>query len=174
MIVRAALIAAFGCIGAGLAYGAPVLNVNVRPPAGAGTCIVPEAQMAASGPISVGQNCSSIGFGFIRTGRASATADFGSVGASAAVELSAIGSVDNSAIAGARASGEYLFTGPASSVNVPIILDLSGGLSGGASAFGLAFSKLFVSVAVNGFARGAILQEGPNGFEVLARFSHGI
>ncbi|MBM3783175.1 MAG: hypothetical protein FJW30_02385 [Acidobacteria bacterium] len=164
--VRTALIAASGWVGAGLAYGAPILDVNIRPSAGSGTCIVPESQRAASGPITVGQNCSSTGFGFTRTGRASATADLGSVGASAAVELSAIGSLDNSAIAGARASGEYLFTGPVTSISAPIILDLSGGLSGGATGFGLGFASLFVSVAVDGFARGALLTQGPDGFEV--------
>ncbi len=41
---------------------------------------------------------------------------------------------------------------------------MSGGVS--ESGFGF-FSRLFVSVAVNGFARGATLIEDPNGFRVL-------
>ncbi|MBL8219140.1 MAG: hypothetical protein JNL62_07915 [Bryobacterales bacterium] len=160
--VRIAALAATWCFTNGIAQ-ADLVTVNTRPASGSGSCLFADSDSAASGPIISAQNCSSVGFDAIRTVRANARADYGSVGASTAVDLITSSSLENSGIAQANAQAFYVFTGPGTHVNTRLNLNLAGGLS----VSGIFFSEIRITVAVNGVEQGVRIFLGPSGVQLL-------
>lgn len=113
-----------------LAAAAPVLTTTIGRAVGASGCLETETQHALVGPLTQAQSCAPREAGN-PTAHGFARADYGALGASVSLALANAGliTLGNSGFAISEFTGDYLVSGPGSSVNVQLNLLLDGLLS---------------------------------------------